>query len=162
MLNVENVLKTRGKRASQPNFKGKVEQLFSYGGISIDGNNPWDIQVHNNRFYSRLLTTGSLGLGESYMEGWWDCESLDQFFCRLLNAELDSKVKVYKEVFNILKSKLINYQKVSRAFDIGKHHYDIGNNLYQHMLDRRMLYSCGYWKNAGNCRSISACRITAA
>ena len=112
--------------------KGFPVQLFSYGDISIDGNHPWDIHVHNNNFYPRLLATGSLGLGESYMEGWWDCERLDQFFCKLLSAELDSKVKVYKEMFNVLKSKLVNYQKVSRAFDIGKHHYDIGCKQSNH------------------------------
>ena len=148
MLGVEKTLGKRKLRAIPPNYKKKVERLLSYGNISIDGDQPWDIHVHNNDFYPRLMATGSLGLGESYMEGWWDCDSLDQFFFKILSAELDSKVKVFNEMFDVLKSKLINYQKLSRAFDIGKQHYDIGNNLYQHMLDRRMLYSCGYWRVA--------------
>ncbi|MBU4141897.1 cyclopropane fatty acyl phospholipid synthase, partial [Patescibacteria group bacterium] len=38
--------------------------------------------------------------------------------------------------------------KKSRAFLIGEKHYDLGNALYQNMLDERMIYSCGYWKNA--------------
>src|ERR1035441_2865177 len=30
----------------------------------------------------------------------------------------------------------------------GERHYDIGNDLYERMLDSRMIYSCGYWENA--------------
>lgn len=148
MLDVEKTPRRKRPRASSSHSRRKVEKLLSYADIRIDGDQPWDIHVRNNHFYTRLIAQGSLALGESYMEGWWDCECLDQFFYKILSAELDSKVKVYKEMFNILKSKLINYQKVSRAFDIGRQHYDIGNNLYRHMLDRRMLYSCGYWKEA--------------
>lgn len=139
---------SRTHRYPKSSYKYKVEQLLSYGGITLNGNKPWDIRVHNNNFFQRLLTHGSLGLGESYMEGWWDSDRLDQFFHKILSAELDNKIKVFKDMFNILKSRIINSQKISRAFDIGKQHYDIGNNLYKHMLDRRMLYSCGYWHDA--------------
>jgi len=133
---------------SHANFRHKVEHLLSYADVTIGGHRPWDIHIHNNNFYSRVMASGSLGLGESYMDGWWDCESLDEFIHRILRTELDCKVKVLKDLFDIFKSKLVNYQKVSHAFDIGPQHYDIGNNLYRHMLDRRMLYSCGYWKDA--------------
>jgi len=149
MLDVEKTPRRKRLRTPYPaNCKKKVEELLSYADITINGDHPWDIRVHDNDFYPRLMAQGSLGLGESYMDGWWDCESLDQFFFKILNAELDSKVNVFSEMFNILTSKLVNYQKLSRAFEIGKKHYDIGNKLYRHMLDRRMLYSCGYWKEA--------------
>ena len=130
------------------NFRNKTEQLFSFADIKIGGNRPWDLQVHNDDFYARLLAKGSLGLGESYMEGWWDCNRLDKFFHRILRAELYTKVKPRKEFFEVLKSKLLNPQKPSRAFQIGQRHYDIGNNLYRYMLGERLIYSCGYWKNA--------------
>ena len=130
------------------NLRNKIERLLSLARIEINGKNPWDLQIHNDKFYARLLAEGSLGLGESYMDGWWDCERLDKFFHRILQAELDNKVKFRTVIFDILKSKLINLQKPSRAFDVGERHYDIGNDLYQHMLDKRLVYSCGYWKNA--------------
>jgi cyclopropane-fatty-acyl-phospholipid synthase len=148
MLEPASRSEKRGRRTSPPSLRKKVEQILSYADITVDGSRPWDIRVHNNDFYPRLMARGSLGLGESYMDGWWDCDSLDQFFHRILRAELDSKVRVYREMFNILKSKLINCQKISRAFDIGRYHYDIGNKLYRRMLDSRMMYSCGYWKEA--------------
>ncbi|MEN6488877.1 MAG: hypothetical protein ABFD66_08340 [Smithella sp.] len=50
-----------------------VEQMLSEIGIQINGPDRWDIQVQDERFYIRVLKDGSLGLGESYMEGWWDC-----------------------------------------------------------------------------------------
>ena len=52
--------------------------------IRLNGTRPWDIHVHKPDFYSRVLAGGSLALGESYMDGWWACRALDQFFDRLL------------------------------------------------------------------------------
>jgi len=130
------------------NFRYKVERLLSFADVKIDGDRPWDLQVHNEDLYARILAEGSLGLGESYMDGWWDCNRLDEFFNRILRAKLDERVKPWSVLFGILKAKLFNFQKPSRAFQIGQHHYDIGNNLYRHMLGERLIYSCGYWKNA--------------
>jgi cyclopropane-fatty-acyl-phospholipid synthase len=141
-------ISSTGDGNAHANFRNKIEQLLSFADIKIGGNRPWDLQVHNDDFYARLLAEGSLGLGESYMDGWWDCDRLDKFFHRILRAELDTKVKTRTEFFEVLKSKLLNLQKPSRAFQIGQRHYDIGNNLYRYMLGERLIYSCGYWKNA--------------
>jgi cyclopropane-fatty-acyl-phospholipid synthase len=45
---------------------------------------------------------------------------------------------------------LTNLQSRSRAFIVGEQHYDLGNLLYQCMLDPRMTYTCGYWAKAGD------------
>ena len=74
-------------------FRQKVEFLLALADVKIGGNRPWDIHVHNDRFYARVLAKGSLGLGEAYMDGWWDCERLDEFFYKILTAELDAKVR---------------------------------------------------------------------
>jgi cyclopropane-fatty-acyl-phospholipid synthase len=133
---------------SRDTFRRKVEELLALADVEIDGSRPWDIRVHNDDFYPEVLCRSSLGLGESYMEGWWDCSELDQFFFRVLRAELDSCVKKGTEYFCLLRSVLFNLQKPSRAFQIGRHHYDIGNGLYQSMLDSRLIYSCACWENA--------------
>ena len=65
-----------------------VTTLLSEVGIRINGSRPFDIQVHHPDFYQRVLTGGSMALGESYMDGWWDCDALDQFFYRLLRCLL--------------------------------------------------------------------------
>jgi cyclopropane-fatty-acyl-phospholipid synthase len=126
----------------------KIEDLFALADVTICGDRPWDIQVHNDQFYARLLTGGSLALGESYMEGWWDCDRLDEFFCRILRARLDTKVGSWKDFLLVLKSTCLNLQKPARAFRVGECHYDLGNGLYQGMLDRRLIYSCAYWRDA--------------
>lgn len=126
----------------------KVETLLSLADVEIGGSRPWDIDVHYEEFYTQIMTKGSLALGQSYMEGWWDCPKLDEFFCKILTANLDSMVKPLTCYFPALKAWIINLQKPSRAFQIGEHHYDIGNNLYELMLDKLMIYSCGYWENA--------------
>jgi cyclopropane-fatty-acyl-phospholipid synthase len=129
--------------------KEKVEQYLGVAGVTLNGSSPWDISVRNEAFYSRVLAQGSLGLGESYMDGWWDVEQLDEFFFRILRAKLEEYVKRnWRLAFDILAAKLVNLQKPSRAFIIGKRHYDLDNELFQMMLDRRMVYSCGYWQHA--------------
>lgn len=131
-------------------IKATFERLLALANISINGNRPWDIQVHNNAFYSKVLAKGSLGLGESYVASWWDCRSLDQFFEKILSANLESKIKTKVEWFDILKSKIMNLQKPSRAYLVGQKHYDIGNDLFKNMLGKRLIYSCGYWKTAAS------------
>jgi len=129
-------------------LKQSIEEILSAAGISINGTNSIDIRIKDERFYKRVTTDGSLGLGESYMEGWWDCENLDDFFCSLMCSDAEDKVK--KNWSLLLRAALLNVNSKSRAFQIGERHYDIGNDLYQNMLDKRMTYSCGYWKDANN------------
>jgi len=128
--------------------KSKVQELFSYADIKINGNRPWDIQVHDEQFYQRLLADGELGFGESYMDGWWDCPKLDECSSRIHRAELGKKVKgKWMYVLPAIGSKILNLQNKFRARrDVGSH-YNVGNDLYCAMLDKRMVYSCGYWKN---------------
>lgn len=128
-----------------------IKDLFALAEIEVDGSNPWDIQVHDDRFYDRVLRETALGLGESYMDGWWDCEATDRFIARVFLANLPQKVKGnWKIAWHTLKSRLFNLQSRSRAFEVGEHHYDLGNDLYKAMLDKRMNYTCGYWREATN------------
>lgn len=127
-----------------------VEDILSQGDIRVDGDRPWDIHVHDDRFYQRVLTDAALGLGESYMERWWDSPELDQFFFHLLGVDLTSVSMPWKRKLTVLQERLVNRQSSSRAFVIGERHYDRGNDLFRVMLDRRMTYTCGYWKTAKN------------
>ncbi len=132
-------------------WKKAIEKLAARGDIHINGNRPWDITVHNPRTYKRIIFGGSLGLGESYMYGWWDSTALDEFFTHLLSTKLDaSKFNFIGKVFAFLSQYVFNFQTIRRAFIIGEKHYDIGNDLYKAMLDSRFTYTCGYWKEAKN------------
>lgn len=132
-------------------MKQTVEKLLASADISINGKRPWDIRVYNEDFYSRLLSTGSLGLGESYMEGWWDCDAIDQLIHKILQTDIRKNAKQPMRVFfDLIKAKIINQQTRAKAHHIGEWHYDIGNELYKNMLDTRLNYSCGYWENTDN------------
>jgi len=128
--------------------KQTARQILALADVKINDSKPWDIQVHDERLYQRVLSQGSLGLDESYMDGWWDAKNPDQFFHKVLSANLQDKIKVWSAIRIGLVAVLLNLQRKTRAFNIGKAHYDIGNNLYCRMLDTGMNYSCGYWKNA--------------
>ncbi len=118
--------------------------------VRIDGDRPWDIQVHNDSLYSRILAEGTLGVGESYMDGWWDCPAIDQLVYRIVTAGIEDQLRTWTFFVDLLKAKLRNLQSRKRAFQIGQRHYDIGNDIFEAMLDSRMNYSCGYWARADN------------
>lgn len=140
--------------------KSIVQELLDSANITINGNKPDDIQVHNEQFYKRTLNDGPLGLGESYMEGWWDCFRVDQFIEKLLYANLDNKIKKSKRLlFKIAIYKLINLQTRKRALVVGEQHYDLGLSLFQSMLDSRMNYTCGYWKNAADLETAQLAKL---
>jgi cyclopropane-fatty-acyl-phospholipid synthase len=112
----------------------EVSELLALAGIKIGGTDPWDMQVHDERLYARLLAEGALGAGESYMDGWWDTESLDEFLARVHRANLAEHVGRWKTKWLVLK--------------VAKVHYDLGNEIYEAMLGQRMQYTCAYWKDA--------------
>jgi cyclopropane-fatty-acyl-phospholipid synthase len=128
-----------------------IREVLAEAGIAINGNSPWDIQVFDARFYRRLLARGSLGAGETYMDGLWDSYQLDEFFHRILRADIDKRIQGWTQLRVLgswLRETLVNRQAPRRAFEVGRRHYDIGNDVFEAMLDPTMSYSCGYWAEA--------------
>lgn len=126
-----------------------LSELLGRAGITINGPAPADIQVKNPRFFKRVLQEGSLGLGESYMNDWWECDRLDIFFNNVLRAGLENQLPHHlKDTLRIAGARLFNLQSKRRAWIVGKEHYDLGNDLFSRMLDPQMQYSCAYWKDA--------------
>ena len=123
----------------------KYSELLEGVDIEINGSRPWDLQVHNQDLYKSIFFNGSLGFGESYMKGWFDCDRLDLFFEKILRSGIYNEIGGLPLFFGKMKSKLRNLQSISRAFQVAEHHYDIGNDLFSLMLDKTMMYTCGYW-----------------
>ncbi|MBU1178000.1 cyclopropane fatty acyl phospholipid synthase [Patescibacteria group bacterium] len=132
------------------NPKQTVLDLIGYADIKINGDRPWDIRVKNEDFYKRILSQASLGLGESYMDGWWETEALDVLTDKLLRAGTDKKVISFKALTNVVKARITNRQTKARSKKVAEIHYDLGNDFYSQMLDSRMQYTCGYWLQAEN------------
>lgn len=125
------------------------QEAFASVGVTVNGDKPWDIQVKNTKLYSRIMSGGALGFGEAYMDGWWDCEAVDEFLHKVLYHRLDKKFsKNVNSFFYFLNAKFKNMQTISRAKEVAYKHYDIGNELFEKMLDPRMIYTCGYWEKA--------------
>jgi len=125
-------------------------ELLERADIRIGGNRPWDMRLNAPGVPERIFAQGNLGLGEAYMDGAWEAERLDEFFHRLLSARLDRQVQPVRMMLHALRARLVNLQSSRRAWQVGRVHYDLGNAFYTAMLDPRMTYTCGYWKNAGN------------
>jgi cyclopropane-fatty-acyl-phospholipid synthase len=139
-----------------------LSRLASHAGFVFNGDRPWDIQVHDARFYDRVRRDGSLGLGETYVDGLWESRQLDETMTRLVRVGAQHRLKglVRLRLAAIeLRARLMNHQSRRRAFQVGRRHYDIGNDLYQAMLDPTMSYSCGYWKEADDLDSAQRAKL---
>jgi cyclopropane-fatty-acyl-phospholipid synthase len=125
-----------------------VAEFLAFADIRIDGDRPWDIRVHDERFFDKVLSQGSLGLGEAYMDGWWDCDDLEDAIYRLLDADVRKKLRLSPNLlWNGFKAVVLNEQTKMRSKKVAREHYDLGNDLYERMLDPYMQYSCGYFKD---------------
>lgn len=145
------VLEPAGNTLTRQDSPAILRDLTAEAGVSINGDAPWDIQVFDDDVYRLVLTKGSLGFGEAYMDEMWECDRLDQLFQRLLGSNAEEKIDNWSRLRllgEILRHSLFNLQSSQRAFQVGEQHYDIGNDVFEAMLDPSMSYSCGYWHNA--------------
>ncbi|HYK77506.1 MAG TPA: cyclopropane fatty acyl phospholipid synthase [Daejeonella sp.] len=132
-------------------YKNLAHRLLDKADVNVNGSRRWDIQVNDESVYALWLKKGSIGLGESYMNGLWDCENLDEFICRILRANLRNAGGSYwKKLIYKAQALVFNQQSVKKAGEVGLKHYDVGNDLYEAMLGKEMVYSCAYWQNASS------------
>jgi cyclopropane-fatty-acyl-phospholipid synthase len=140
---------TRGAPRLRPrSARDVLAQWLASADIRVNGPRPWDLRVHDERLWNRILADGSLGVGEGYMAGWWDADRIDELITRAMGAAIDARLPSLREVWLALKARVINLQAPRRAFTVGERHYDVGDDLYVRMLDPRMIYSCAYWRTA--------------
>jgi cyclopropane-fatty-acyl-phospholipid synthase len=141
---------------------GLIVKLLDKADIKINGDRKWDPQILDAEVYEKIITHGSLGMGEAYMEGMWECEDLSEFFSRILKARLDENppgLAKFLLMLHNFRAAVFNLQSSKRAFQIAEKHYDIGNNLYGAMLDSQWCYSCGYWKDAQDLESAQEAKL---
>jgi cyclopropane-fatty-acyl-phospholipid synthase len=137
-----------------------VRTIFSSVGIEVGGHQKHDVRVRDPRFYGRILRDGSMGFGESYMDGWWDSDALDETLVKLGRADVNTVMRQnWQMIPQALKARLLNMQRGDNAFDVAERHYDLGNELYSAMLDERMVYTCGYWRNSDDLASAQEAKL---
>ena len=131
------------------NKMARLASLLAKADIEIDGGRPWDIQIKDDRAVRRILSEPSLGAGESYMEGYWECARLDEFFFRVLRGLKPKEIYHFTTLFVYwLKNFFINPQSPRYSKRVAEQHYNIDNELYIAMLGKSMAYTCAYWRNA--------------
>jgi len=120
--------------------------VFTFKGSN---SGPWaQIKVNDPRFYDVLFTKGDIGLGETYIKGYWDSPNLsDLIQFGVFNKDIlksaiygQSHKLVYYKIKQLFKRNTIRGSKKNIQF-----HYDLGNNFYQLWLDSTMTYSSAYW-----------------
>lgn len=154
------------QKTSQNNFElqnilFKFLNKLQYGAIEIttpenkvytfqsDNPGPFaQIEVNDQRFYEILFEKGDIGLGESYIKGYWNSPNLSNLIqFGVLNKEVlksaiygQAHQLIYYKIKQLFKKNTIRGSKKNIQF-----HYDLGNNFYQLWLDSTMTYSSAYW-----------------
>jgi cyclopropane-fatty-acyl-phospholipid synthase len=124
-----------------------LESRLKQAHITLNGPHDWDIQVHDRRWFRRVLLEKNLGLGESYMEGWWDCPRIDEMICRLLRSGLAEDVRGgLRHLLRLVPGTVRNLQSRRRSRMVAERHYDLDNTLFLSFLDSNCQYSCGYFE----------------
>ncbi|GAA4779131.1 cyclopropane fatty acyl phospholipid synthase [Olivibacter ginsenosidimutans] len=132
-------------------LKDTLTELLEHYDIKINGSRPYDPQIEDNRFYKEVLSRGSLGLGESYMQGWWNANDVEELLYRLIQGDIAHQFKTKPVIWwHYIRSKALNLQSKKRSIAVALKHYNIGNELYTYMLGKTMMYSCAYWREADN------------
>lgn len=123
-----------------------IQKKLEKAGITINGPNAWDIHVHDKRWFRRVLLEKNLGLGESYMDGWWDCKRIDEMIYRLLRSGIENEIKGgLRYLLHFLPGLIFNLQSKTRSRIIAERHYDLDNDLFLSFLDSNCQYSCAYF-----------------
>jgi len=131
--------------------RDQLTPILALADVELNGARAWDIQVHNPDLFSRVAAEGSLGFGEAYMDGWWDCEALDEFFHRVVGADLGRRLELTPALaWLAITSRLQNRQTKARARRVAKVHYDLDVDVFEATFDARLTGSCAYWLNAGD------------
>lgn len=108
------------------------------------------VEVHDPRAYAALLRAGSVGLGASYVAGWWDAEDLTTFVrvlfrrTRRLRAGLDRLGRAVGGVLDV-PARLAAPGRADDKANV-RAHYDVSNEFFALMLDETMTYSCGLFE----------------
>ncbi len=127
-------------------FEARVKSQLEPIGIQFSGDGDLAIRVKRPRFYKRAALQGSLGFGESYADGDWECDHLDKIVAHILRNSVG--IGALPHLFLYLRSALFNMQTVVRAKRVAMQHYDITTNVFEWMLDPYLQYTCGYWPGA--------------
>src|SRR5436305_8352297 len=133
-----------------------MTNLLALADIRVNGTRPWDIQVHDQRFFGRVLTSGTLGFGESYMDGWWDCDALDEMCCRAIRAELEKRFELrLPNLLALLTALLTNQQTPRRSRKVRRLHYALRTHSIEATLDPNTPYSCALFAKGADLATAS-------
>jgi len=131
----------------------RTETLITAGltraGVTVNGPNPWDIRVLDNRLFRRVVGTRELGFGDSYVEGWWECDRIDELVTRILRTGIKRILPPGISGLTLAaRSVITNTQGSERAGDNATAHYGQHDALLRLILGEPLVYSCADWRDA--------------
>jgi cyclopropane-fatty-acyl-phospholipid synthase len=140
-------------------FKPLFESLLDGSGVRLGGDRRWDIRVNRDRLYRRALR-GSLGIGESYVDGDWDCDALDEMFRRVLTSGAREKLLIRAaHALKALQSRLTNLQTPHRSRAVAEEHYDLDHRMYALFLGPWNQYTCCFFEGTSDLEQAEVAKL---
>ena len=131
------------RRPAPDRLRRRVSELLASAGVRLDGTAPTDLRVRDPRFFTEVLSRGSLGLGETYMDGAWDTDDLDGLLTRLMHARLHERVHGLDAWWTVARATLLNMQSRPSARRVGPVDHHNGHDRLRALLGDRMVDSSG-------------------
>jgi cyclopropane-fatty-acyl-phospholipid synthase len=136
-----------------------ITGVLEQADIRVGGDRPWDLRIHHDRFFPRAMR-GSLGVGESYMDGDWDAGSLIEFFRKTMDAGLQMHPllrinRVAKEVH----ARFRNLQTRRRSRAVAEEHYDLDHRMYAQFLGPWNQYTCCFFDGTDDLEEAELCKL---
>ncbi len=130
--------------------EASLRTILQKADLELNGSGPGDPQILDDRAYSMIASGGSLAIGEAYMDKLWDCSDLSVLISRIHEKKIYRDIVALDHLPLIIKGVFSNLQSRARSFMVAREHYDLGDDLYTAMLDKRMVYTSGMWKGASS------------
>jgi cyclopropane-fatty-acyl-phospholipid synthase len=123
---------------------GQLDVELPDGSVHCFGSGPVvRMTIVSDNLFQRLALRGKLGLGESYQAGEWHSDDLAGLM-ELLFRNADTAFTRHRRLAKVLNARPRpgGRQGILRARRNIRYHYDLGNELFELMLDETMTYSC--------------------
>jgi cyclopropane-fatty-acyl-phospholipid synthase len=136
-----------------------LQKALDKAGITINGNRPHDVRINNPRAWIRIFFEGTLGTGESYEDGDWDCDDISELTNILLTAGANRGHTGLTGTLLALAGTFQNQQTVRKSRRVAKH-YNLSPEFYKRVLGDELVYTCGYWKDAATLAEAQRNKLT--
>ncbi|OXA37401.1 cyclopropane-fatty-acyl-phospholipid synthase [Folsomia candida] len=139
-----------------PMVKWYVDRELGILGHNAEGKGPLGIRVHDEKeFYLRVFVRRHTGLFEAHMD---KVCTINDVKAMVISGLQSTKTLAFMHPLSTILDRF-NLQSRSKVWQVGAEHYDLGNDLFETILCKNLLYTCAYWRNSSDLESAQIAKM---